>query len=92
VTDRDATPAGWNGPAGVSELEYRAGDQAAASRPAYRLWIAPLNWKGQPPADNLGAARLGRNACFQFFDKIETVDIAWPSARGDVMKTLGIKP
>ena len=92
VTDRDTTPAGWNGPAGVSELEYRAGDQAAASRPAYRLWIAPLNWKGQPPADNLGAARLGRNACFQFFDKIETVDIAWPSARGDVMKTLGIKP
>jgi hypothetical protein len=92
VIDRNTTPSGWNGPAGVSELEYRAGDQAASPGAAYRLWIAPLNWQGQPPAGDSGAARLGQNACFQFFDKIEGSDPAWPAAREDVVKTLEIKP
>jgi 4-amino-4-deoxy-L-arabinose transferase-like glycosyltransferase len=86
VLDRDTNPIGWSGPQGVSELEYRVGDQS------YRLWIAPLNWQGQPPADGAGATRLGRNTCFQFFDKIEDTDTAWPSARYDVLKTLRIEP
>ncbi len=54
--------------------------------PTYRLWIAPLNWQGQPPADGTGATRLGQNACFQFFDKIEDTDFAWPTAREDVRR------
>ncbi len=86
VIDRDTTPIGWSGPQGVSELEYRSGDQS------YRLWIGPLNWQGQPPADGTGATRLGQSACFQFFDKIEESDFAWPTAREDVKKVLGIEP
>jgi hypothetical protein len=86
VLDRDANPIGWSGPHGVSELEYRSGSQS------YRLWIAPLNWQGQPPADGTGATRLGRNTCFQFFDKIEGADSAWPTARKDVTQVLGIEP
>src|SRR5512137_1637005 len=62
VIDRDTHPIGWSGPQGVSELEYRSGDQS------YRVWIGPLNWRGQPPADGTGATRLGQSACFQFFD------------------------
>ncbi|HSD83985.1 MAG TPA: hypothetical protein VLG46_09015, partial [Anaerolineae bacterium] len=77
---------------GVSELEYRAGDDAPSRGPYYRLWIAPLNWQGQPPAAGSGATRLGRSACFQFFDKIEDPDFAWPTARDDVVKALAIKP
>ncbi len=92
VLDRDTTPLGWSGPRGVSELEYRAGDADASRRLYYRLWIAPLNWQGQSPADGSGAARLGQNTCFQFFDKIEDADFAWPAARQDVMKTLEIEP
>ena len=65
VIDRDTHPIGWSGPQGVSELEYRSGDQS------YRLWIGPLNWQGQPPADGTGATRLGQSACFQFFDRME---------------------
>jgi hypothetical protein len=76
----------------VSELEYRAGDQSASRGPYYRLWIAPLNWPGQPPVDGSGATRLGQSACFQFFDKIEDTDFVWPSAREDVRQALGIKP
>jgi hypothetical protein len=86
VINRDANPIGWSGPQGVSELEYRSGDQS------YRLWIAPLTWQGQPPADNAGAVRLGHNTCFQFFDKIEGTDVMWPTARDDIAKTLGIEP
>jgi hypothetical protein len=92
VIDRNTTPIGWSGPAGVSELEYRASDQPASRGPTYRLWIAPLNWQGQPPPDGSGAARLGQNACFQFFDKIEDAGSAWPAARQDVMKALAIEP
>jgi hypothetical protein len=92
VLDRDTKPIGWSGPPGVSELEYRAGDQAASRGPYYQLWIAPLNWPGQPPADGTGATRLGQSACFQFFDKIEDTDFAWPTAREDVSKVLGIQP
>jgi hypothetical protein len=86
VLDRNTNPIGWSGPQGVSELEYRSGDQS------YRLWIAPLNWQGQPSADNSGALRLGQNACFQFFDKIEGTDTAWPTVFEDVAKALGIQP
>ena len=86
VLDRNTNPGGWSGPQGVSELEYRSGDQS------YQLWIAPLAWQGQPPADKAGAARLGHNTCFQFFDKIEDTHAAWPAARQDVMKALAIKP
>jgi hypothetical protein len=92
VLDRDTTPIGWSGPPGVSELEYRAGEADVSREPYYRLWIAPLNWQGQPPADNSGATRLGQNTCFQFFDKIEDADFAWPSVREDVTKTLEIEP
>jgi hypothetical protein len=56
------------------------------------LWIAPLNWQGQPPANGSGASRLGQNACFQFFDKIEDTDWSWPTAREDVTKALQIEP
>jgi len=84
VIDRDTTPIGWSGPQGVSELEYRSDDQS------YRLWIAPLNWLGQPPAAGSGATRLGQNTCFQFFDTIEDMGFAWPSAREDVKQALGI--
>jgi 4-amino-4-deoxy-L-arabinose transferase-like glycosyltransferase len=92
VLDRDTSPIGWSGPPGVSELEYRSGDHSVSREPYYRLWIAPLNWQGQPPADGSGANRLGQNACFQFFDKIEDTDFAWPTAREDVMKTLSVEP
>ena len=86
VLDRNTTPIGWSGPPGVSELEYRSGQQA------YQLWIGPLNWQGQPPADGSGATRLGQSACFQFFDKIEGADATWPDVRAEVAKTLGIQP
>lgn len=92
VIDRNTTPTGWSGPAGVSELQYRAGDQPASPGPYYRLWIAPLNWQGQPRPDGSGAARLGQNACFQFFDKIEDMGSSWPTARQDVTKALAINP
>jgi hypothetical protein len=92
VLDRDTKPIGWSGPPGVSELEYRTGDQSASRGPYYRLWIAPLNWQGQPPADGSGATRLGQNTCFQFFDKIEDTDFAWPMAREEVRQALGINP
>jgi hypothetical protein len=92
VVDRDTIPIGWSGPTGVSELEYRAGDQAASRGPYYRLWIAPLNWQGQPPADGSDATRLGQSTCFQFFDKIEDTDFAWPTAREDVTQVLGLEP
>jgi hypothetical protein len=85
VINRDTNPIGWSGPQGVSELEYRSDDQS------YRLWIAPLNWQGQPPADSTGATRLGQSACFQFFDKIEGADRTWPTAREDVARILGIE-
>lgn len=86
VLDRNTNPIGWSGPQGVSELEYRSGDQS------YRLWIGPLNWQGQPPVDGSGATRLGQSACFQFFDKIEDTNFAWPTAREEVKKALGVEP
>ena len=82
VIDRNTTPAGWIGPPGVSELKG----------PSYHLWIAPLNWQGQPPVAGNGATRLGQNACFQFFDKIEGAGLAWPEARAEVTKALAIIP
>ncbi len=86
VLNRNANPVGWSGPLGVSELEYRSGDYA------YRLWIGPLNWQGQPPADGSGATRLGQNTCFQFFDKIEGTTGVWPTVRADVAQALEAKP
>jgi hypothetical protein len=91
VIDRDTHPIGWSGPQGVSELEYRAGDPSAPRGPYYRLWIAPLNWQGQPPTDDAGATRLGQSACFQFFDRMESNN-AWPTAREDVKEVLGVEP
>ncbi len=60
IINRDTRPSGWSGPAGVSELAYRA----RAGEPTYRLWIAPLNWPGQPPADGTGARGWARIAVF----------------------------
>ncbi len=92
VLDRDTTPDGWSGPRGVSELEYRAGDDDASRGPYYRLWIAPLAWQGQPPAAGAGATRLGQNGCFQFFETPQNIEGIWPDARSAIVKTLGIMP
>jgi hypothetical protein len=92
VRDRDTNPIGWSGPQDVSELEYYAGDQSAARGPHYRLWIAPLNWQGQPPADGLGAMRLGQNGCFQFFEASQDIEGFWPDAHTAIVETLGIMP
>jgi 4-amino-4-deoxy-L-arabinose transferase-like glycosyltransferase len=86
VIDRNTNPIGWSGPQGVSELDYRSGDQS------YRLWIGPLNWPGQPPTDGSGAIRLGQSACFQFFDRMESNGSAWPTAHEDVTKILNLEP
>jgi hypothetical protein len=90
VTDRNTIPIGWNGLPGVSQLEYR--DPSSSHGATYRLWIAPLSWQGTPPAEPSGAARLGQNQCFQFFDKIEDAEGTWPTVREDVVKALGIVP
>lgn len=92
VVNRDTKPAGWNGPNGVSELEYRIGDQRASRGPYYRLWIAPLAWQGQPPANGSGATRLGQSSCFQFFDQLDATEGVWPNARASVVDSLGIMP
>ena len=94
ILDRNTIPIGWSGPSGVSELEYHPDDPAASHAPAYRLWIAPLNWDGTPPAESAaaGAVRLGRNQCFQFFDKIEDIQGVWPTVREDATQVLGLKP
>ncbi len=89
VVARDTIPIGWSGPPGVSELDFRTGDQSASNGSVYRLWIAPLNWHGQPLADAPppGATRLGQNTCFQFFDKIEDAGV-WPNVREDIAEAL----
>ncbi len=89
VVARDTIPIRWSGPPGVSQLDFRTGDQSASNGSVYRLWIAPLNWHGQPPADAppAGATRLGQNTCFQFFDKIEDAGV-WPNVREDVAGAL----
>ncbi len=92
IADRDTHPIGWNGPDGVSELEYRVGDRRASRGPYYRLWIAPLNWSGRPATDPSGATRLGQNNCFQFFDHIDDTEGVWPNARAAAIETLGIMP
>jgi len=92
VVDRDTKPAGWSGPNGVSELEYRIGDQHASRGAYYRLWIAPLAWQGQSPADGSGAIRLGQSSCFQFFDQLDAIESVWPNARASIVDSLGIMP
>jgi hypothetical protein len=87
IADRNTRPIGWSGPNGVSELEVQIGPH----RVIERLWIAPLNWRGQPPTDPSGAIRLGQNVCFQFFEKIDDASV-WPNAQAAVVETLGIMP
>jgi hypothetical protein len=90
VVNRDTYPEGWRGEAGASELEYRVGDGRNSRGPYYRLWIAPLNWRGDPPSGGAGAARLHQDRCFQYFDM--TLDNSnGPSARDAVINTLGLR-
>jgi hypothetical protein len=89
IADRDSKPDGWSGPNGVSEIDYRIGDRKN-SQVVYRLWIGPLTWQGQAPSNGSGAARLGHNACFLFFD--ETIDTsAWPNTSDDIIKAFSIQ-
>jgi hypothetical protein len=90
VASRDSHPDGWTGPNGVSELQYRVGDRRVSRGPYYRLWIAPLNWQGQPPVSG-GAARLGANQCFQFFDEVTDSQGLWPNSRAATIEALGIR-
>lgn len=92
IASRDTRPTGWAGPSGVSELDYRVGDPKTSRKPIYQLWIAPLNWQGQPPANGSGATRLGQNQCFQFFDAVDDAQGVWPNARASIVETLGIMP
>ncbi len=90
IVDRDTNPEGWHGAAGASELEYRVGDRRNSGGPYYRLWIAPLNWRGDPPLDGAGAARLHQDRCFQYFDLILDESNS-PAAREAVINTLGLR-
>jgi len=87
IANRDTTPEGWSGAAGVTEFEYRPDGE-----PAYRVWIAPLQWNGTPPSGS-GAAYIGSNACFMFFDlTLPGAESVWPSARQDTRRLLEIRP
>ncbi len=88
IADRDSKPDGWSGPNGVSEIDYRIDDRKN-SQVVYRLWIGPLTWQGQAPSNGSGAAQLGHNACFLFFDEVVEAN-AWANASDSVVKTLGI--
>ena len=92
IVSRDSRPAGWSGPNGVSELEYRAGDRRNSRGPYYRLWIAPLNWQGQPSADGSGATPLGQNTCFHFFDQIEANAAVCPNPLAAIIAAFDIQP
>ena len=74
------------------DLEYRIGDLKTSRQPIYQLWIAPLDWQGQSPANGAGATRLGQNQCFQFFDAVDDAQGIWPNARASIVETLGIMP
>jgi hypothetical protein len=87
ISSRDTRPAGWSGPAGVSEVEYRIGERSQSRGPVYRLWIAPLNWDGDPPTDGDSATRLHTDECFQYFDRIDDESIG-PTARKAVIGAL----
>jgi hypothetical protein len=88
IADRDSRPNGWSGPNGVSEIDVRVGDRKN-SRVVYRLWIGPLTWQGQAPANGSGATQLGPSPCFLFFAEVTEAN-AWPSASDEVVKTLDI--
>ena len=81
IASRDTTPLGWNGPSGVSEFAYWPEDQALM--PAYQLWIAPLEWQGEPAGAD-AAQLLGNNRCFIFFDHASDVR----SSIGNIMRRL----
>jgi hypothetical protein len=85
VISRDTRPNGWNGPAGVSELDYRA----KSSEPTYRLWIAPLSWQGQPPESGSGAQVLGQDRCFLYFDQVTSTGEG-DTIREKVIEALGL--
>jgi hypothetical protein len=86
IVNRDTRPNGWSGPAGVSELEYRA----KSSEPSYRLWIAPLSWQGQSPGTGSGAQMLGRDRCFQYFDQVTNTGNG-DTVREKVIDALGLR-
>jgi hypothetical protein len=86
IASRDTTPEGWSGAKGVTEFVY---SQDADNPPDYRLWIAPRQWVGTPPA-GAGATLLGQNACFTYFD-MSTPETAWPTARETVVNLFGIR-
>jgi 4-amino-4-deoxy-L-arabinose transferase-like glycosyltransferase len=86
IVNRDTRPNGWSGPTGVSELAYRA----KSGEPAYRLWIAPLSWQGQPPGDGTAARVLGQDRCFQYFDQV-TNTAEGEKVREKVIGALGLR-
>jgi len=87
IVSRDTTPEGWQGAAGVTEFEYAVDGVAV-----YRLWIAPLEWAGTPPAAE-GAQYLGSNACFTFFDLVTGQPAQQgQAARETVQASFGIRP
>jgi 4-amino-4-deoxy-L-arabinose transferase-like glycosyltransferase len=92
VTNRNTRPQDWDGPEGVSEVLF-LNDQSAETLywANYRLWIAPLDWRGTNPSGG-GATYLGRNECFQFFGAAFDIDQVWPAARTSISETLGIMP
>ncbi|HTP09984.1 MAG TPA: glycosyltransferase family 39 protein, partial [Anaerolineae bacterium] len=86
IVNRDTRPDGWNGPAGVSELAYRA----ESNEPIYRLWIAPLSWQGQPPSNGTGAQVLGQDRCFQYFDQLTNTSEN-EAIRKKIIEALGLR-
>lgn len=90
ITSRDTRPEYWDGPGGVSEVLILNDPNAQTAYWAnYRLWIAPLSWRGKNTG---GAEYLGRNKCFQFFGSSFDVETVWPNARASIIETLGIMP
>jgi hypothetical protein len=90
IASRNTSPDGWAGPDGVSLIEYQSDEKNQVNRVAYRLWIAPLDWRGQPPANGSGAKLLATTRCFQFFDEILDNAGIGEKVRQSVTSILGI--
>ena len=82
IASRDTAPEGWSGATGATEFQHMTGGERV-----YRLWIAPINWEGTRPASG-GAAFIGRNTCFRFFDDAG----AEPEARLLARRLFDIRP
>lgn len=78
IVNRDTTPEGWSGAAGVTEFARDGG---------YRLWIASRNWQATPPASG-GAILLGSDVCFKFFIDASASE----DDRRSVQQILGLQP